>query len=260
MHYLTLGTVVSVNSFGDSVLLMITDWNCTDAEGNKWDYVSVPEMLGWSFLETEKNSIDISNYTDAIFFNHEDIEKIFFVGPPNKGNIELEQQAFKDAKEKELPIARYYAENSTSELEVSFDGKDDLSSYLAAPENDNIKQYFPIGTVCVIDVSEEAENEESENEDEKEKEGGVAPNLQCVMIVAVKPYYLANDYNVRGGYDYRVMPWDFGYLSTNTPLCINSSDIVAIVSVGYVNADIQFALQNSIVNDEDLWGSVLKNV
>ena len=99
MHYLTFGTVVTINEFDDSMLLMIVDWNCTDEEGNNWDYIAVPEVLGWTLIETEGEELSLSDYTDAVFFNHEEIEKIFFVGPPNEGNLELEQEAYKNAKE-----------------------------------------------------------------------------------------------------------------------------------------------------------------
>ena len=59
MHYLTFGTVVSINELDDSVLLMIVDWNCTDEEGNKWDYVAVPEVLGWTLANNNSTNCSI---------------------------------------------------------------------------------------------------------------------------------------------------------------------------------------------------------
>lgn len=242
MHYLTFGTVVSTGDFDDSVLLMIADWNCTDKEGNKWDYVSVPEMLGWTFLESEDGEIVLENYTDAVFFNHEDIEKIFFVGPPNANSLELEREAYEEAKKNNLPIAQFYEKSDAPELQVSLDVNDRPEPYLNPTVVDEGKQYLPIGTVCLIDVSDE----ESEKAD-----------LKHVMIVAIKPYYLANDYSLTEGKDYRVMSWDVGYLASKDPICINNEDIIDVVSIGYVNADVQFALQSEIVTNEQLWDEVI---
>ena len=244
MHYLTFGSVVSISDFDDFVLLMITDWNCTDEEGNRWDYMSVPEMLGWTFLESEDGELVLENHTDAVFFNHENIEKIFFVGPPNANSLELEKEAFEDAKKNNLPIAQFYKNNEAAELQVSFDVNDRPEPYIIPTVEDEGKQYLPIGTVCLIDVSDK----ESEKAD-----------LQHVMIVAIKPYYLASDYSLTEGKDYRVMSWEVGYLASALPICINNEDIIKVVSIGYVNADVQFALQSEIVTNDQLWNEVLSS-
>ena len=244
MHYLTFGTVVTINEFDDSMLLMIVDWNCTDEEGNNWDYIAVPEVLGWTLIESEGEELSLSDYTDAVFFNHEEIEKIFFVGPPNEGNLELEQEAYKNAEENDLPIAKYYSENDAKELEISFEGIDRDKPYVQPSGNNDSKRYLPIGTVVAVDVSDDDAD---------------SVDLLNVMIVAVKPYQLANDFDVGNGKDYRVMPWDTGYLSTEAPLCINNEDILHVVSLGYVNSNVQLALQSEIVSNENLWNEVLSS-
>ena len=169
MHYLTFGTVVSINGIDDSVLLMIVDWNCIDVDGNRWDYVSVPCPLGWTLLKNTSEELSLTNFTDSVFFNHEDIEKIFFVGPPNEKYLKLEQAAFKNAKENDLPIARYYLEEDAQEIKASFESIDRDKPYIKLSGNDDVDVYLPIGTVCTLDISG----------DKEEK-----VDLQNVMIVA----------------------------------------------------------------------------
>ena len=252
MHFLTYGSVVCVKGF--DYPLMIVDWtpkiykeeskhvsflksmlfNSTlraidDAtrEFTLYDYLACPWPSGY-ILDTEVPE-DKSKAITRVPFNHEDIESVLFIGPYDEVFSGHDKESFSFAVENNLPIAKFYEEGKGEELDVQTLKSAREKTY-QIPPNINETNLLPIGSVVVVEYEDEGERVKRKD-----------------MICSVgSPFYVVEP-------EYEVFGWEHGSVFTDDlNLAFFHKDILEVISLGYVTAEVQHFLTTVEIKQPEL--------
>lgn len=245
MHFLPYGTVVCVKDI--EYPLMIVDWTAkvykpdskhtsilksiffNDAlraidnatrEFTLHDYLGCPWPRG--FILDEEAPEDKKKGITRVPFNHEDIESVLFIGPFDDVFIGHDEVSFEFACENNMAIANFYKDNNEIDVQTSNASREEPYKISSS----SIDAMLPIGSVVV----KEFPNPEG---------GGMVKKK--IMISSIKPPFFVGDP------DYEFFPWESGSVFTDDMnLATRKSDVIEVISLGYVNAETQALLSEGV--------------
>lgn len=226
LHFLPFGSVVRLSKSDEQLDVMIVDWVVKPERADYFDYLGVVWLRGFAHVEDDAKTYQ------KVPFNAEEIEVVRFIGLSHHDFEEKDNKAFEFAKENKMSIAKLFEDGELHAFETPSVTRIAKKLPQIATREGAKDDYYPIGTVATVDATLPDSHETVERD---------------VMIVAFGPDYFKKDV------DYQIMPWREGFCGVGFPLGICEEEIKSVKSLGFINADVQFAVssQNREVSKEE---------
>ena len=223
LHFLPFGSVVRLNKSDEQLDVMVVDWVVKPDGADYSDYLGVVWPRGFLHVEDSEKTYQ------KVSFNADEIEVVRFIGLSHNDFEEKDNKAFEFAKENNMSIAKLFEAGELHTFETPSAARVAKKLPQIATREGAKDDYYPVGTVVTVDATVGDSDETVEKD---------------VMIVAFGPDYFKKDV------DYQIMPWKEGFCGVDFPLGIYEEEIKNVKSLGFINADVQFAVSSRNRNAE----------